>query len=77
MLHAELHKNEPDAAVAALLGVKPGALYHIRRVSGKYSQMKLKRAVDYLADLQFAVLTGKRLEGSAMHEAVLTLLNAV
>lgn len=39
--------------------------------------MKLKRAVDDLADLQFAVLTGKRLEGSAMHEAVLTLLNAV
>ena len=37
MLHALLHKDEPDAAVAALLGVKPGALYHVRRVSGAYT----------------------------------------
>ena len=76
MLHAELHKGEPDADVAALLG-KPGALYHLRRVSGKYSQVRLKKCVDYLHELQFAVLTGKRSEGSAMHDAVLTLLSSV
>lgn len=77
MLHAELHKGEPDADVAALLGIKPGALYHLRRVSGKYSQVRLKKCVDYLYELQFAVLTGKRSEGSAMHDAVLTLLSSV
>ncbi|MEE0842291.1 MAG: DNA polymerase III subunit delta [Christensenellales bacterium] len=77
MLHAELHKGEPDADVAALLGIKPGALYHLRRVSGKYSQVRLKKCVDYLHELQFAVLTGKRSEGSAMHDAVLTLLSSV
>ena len=77
MLHAELHKGEPDADVAASLGIKPGALYHLRRVSGKYSPARLKKCVDYLHELQFAVLTGKRSEGSAMHDAVLTLLSSV
>ncbi len=75
MLHALLHKDEPDAAVAALLGVKPGALYHVRRVSGAYTQVKLKKCVDRLHELQCAVLTGKRSEESAMHEAVLTLMS--
>ena len=77
MLHAELHKGEPDAEVAALLGIKPGALYHVRRVSGKYSQVRLKNCVDHLHALQFAVLTGRRGEESAMHEAVLTLMSKV
>lgn len=75
MLHALLHKDESDAAVAALLGVKPGALYHVRRVSGAYTQVKLKKCVDRLHELQCAVLTGKRSEESAMHEAVLTLMS--
>ena len=75
MLHALLHKDEPDTAVAALLGVKPGALYHVRKVSGAYTQVKLKKCVDRLHELQCAVLTGKRSEESAMHEAVLTLMS--
>lgn len=75
MLHVELQKGVPDAEIAALLGVKPGALYHIRRASANYSQMRLKKCVDYLHELQFSVLTGKRNEASALHEAVLTLLN--
>lgn len=77
MLHAELHRGEPDAEVAALLGIKPGALYHLRKASSAYSQVKLKKCVDGLHALQFAVLTGKRNESSAMHEAVLTLLGSV
>lgn len=77
MLHAELHKGEPDASVAAALGIKPGALYHLRRVSGKYTQMRLKKCADYLHGLQFDVLTGRRTENSAMHDALLTLLNPV
>ena len=75
MLHVELHKNTPDAALAEMLGVKPGALYHIRRISQNYTQMRLKKCVDFLHGLQFAVLTGKRTETGALHEAVLTLLN--
>lgn len=75
MLHAELNRGMPDAELAALLGVKPGALYHIRRVSGRYTQVKLKKCVDMLHGLQFDVLTGRRGEISALHEAVITLLN--
>lgn len=75
MLHVELQKGMPDNELAALLGVKTGALYHLRRVSGSYSQVRLKKCVDYIHELQFSVLTGKRNETSALHEAVLTLLN--
>lgn len=77
MLHSELHKGEPDAEVAALLGVKPGAMYHVRKVSGKYKQVQLKKCVDRLHALQYAVLTGRRSEESAMHDAVLMLMAQV
>lgn len=75
MLHAELNKGGSDAELASLLGVKQGALYHIRRASGRYSQVKLKKCVDMLQGLQFDVLTGRRAEASALHEAVITLLD--
>lgn len=77
MLHVELHKDEPPEKVAALLGVKPGALYHVKKASSSYSQVKLKKCVDYLHSLQCAVLTGRRTEESAMHDAVLTLMSQV
>ena len=56
-----------------ILDVK--ALYHVRRVSKNYTQMRLKQAVDYLHGLQYSILSGKRLEHTAVHDAVLTLLN--
>ncbi|MEG1663565.1 MAG: hypothetical protein RR338_06215, partial [Clostridia bacterium] len=75
MLHVEVHKNDTDADLAELLGVKSGALYHIKKVSKNYSQVRLKKCVDFLHEMQCAVLSGKRQEATALHEAILTLLN--
>jgi len=74
MLHAELNKGLSNDALGSLLGIKGGAVYHLRQVSGGYSQMKLKKCVDYLHGLQFDVLSGRRTENSALGEAVLELL---
>lgn len=75
MLHAELNKGMSNEDIAKLLGMKsPGAVYFLRKVSSTYSQMRLKRCVDYLHNLQFDVLSGARNDMSAIHEAVLQLL---
>ncbi len=74
MLHAELNKGLSNDDLAKLLGMKSGAVYFLRKVSSNYSQMRLKKCVDYLHSLQFDVLTGKRGDVSAIHEAILQLL---
>lgn len=74
MLHAELNKGMSNDDLAKLLGMKSGAVYFLRKTSANYSQMRLKRCVDYLHSLQFDVLTGKRGDLSAIHEAILQLL---
>lgn len=75
MLHAELHKTDDESVLTGLLGVSSGALYHLKRVSKNYTQLRLKKCVDYLHELQFAIRSGKKNEVTALHEAVLTLLN--
>ena len=75
MLHAELHKNEDNDRVASLLGISDKQLYHVKRVSKNYTQVRLKQAVDYLHNLQYAIRSGKRIDTTAVHDAVLTLLN--
>ena len=74
MLHAELNKTKTNDEVGQMLGMKGGAVYYLRKTSSKYSQVRLKKCVDYLHDLQFDVLSGKRLVVSALQEAVLQLL---
>lgn len=74
MLHAELNKGMSNEDLAKLLGMKSGAVYFLRKVSSSYSQVRLKRCVDYLHDLQFDVLCGARNENSASQEAILQLL---
>ncbi len=75
MLHAELHKNDDNAQVASMLGISDKQLYHVKRVSKNYTQVRLKQAVDYLHNLQYAIRSGKRIDTTAVHDAVLTLLN--
>jgi DNA polymerase III delta subunit len=75
MLHAELHKTDDAEVLAPMLEISSKQLYHVRRVSKNYTQMRLKQAVDYLHNLQYAIVSGKRLEHTAVHDAVLTLLN--
>ncbi len=74
MLQVELHKNDTDQRLAELLGVKPFAVYHIRNVSKNYSQIRLKKCVDYLHGLQFGILQGVQSEANASKDAVITLL---
>ncbi len=74
MLHAQLNKELSNDDLAKLLGMKSGAVYFLRKTSSNYSQMRLKRCVDYLHSLQFEVLSGKRGDLSAIHEAILQLL---
>lgn len=74
MLHAELNKGLSNDDLGNLLGMKGGAVYHLRKVSCGYSQMRLKRSVDYLHSLQVDVLSGRRTESSALQQAVLELL---
>ena len=74
MLHAELNKNLPNDEIAKLLGMKSGAVYFLRKVSSGYTQMRLKKCVDYLHGLQYDVLSGKRNDVSAIHEAIIQLL---
>ena len=74
MLHAELNKDKSNDEVGQMLGMKGGAVYYLRKTSSKYSQVRLKKCVDYLHSLQCDVLSGKRLEASALQEAVLQLL---
>jgi DNA polymerase III delta subunit len=75
MLHAELHKNHEDKELASLLKVKPGALYHLRRAGKNYTQQRLKKCVDYLHEMSYLVVQGKRNERTAVQDAVITLLN--
>lgn len=74
MLHAELNKSLSNVDISNLLGMKESAVYHLRKVSCGYSQMRLKRSVDYLHSLQCDVLSGRRTENSALQDAVLELL---
>lgn len=75
MLHAELNKDMSNEQLASYLNMKGGAVYYLRKASGGYSQVRLKKSVDCLHGLQYDVLSGRRLEGSALHEAVLELLS--
>ncbi len=74
MLHAELNKNLTNEELGKLLGMKSGAVYFLRKTSSGYSQVRLKKCVDYLHSLQCDVLTGARNDVSAIHEAILQLL---
>lgn len=75
MLHASLNKDLSNDDLARLLGMsKSGAVYYLKQVASNYSQMRLKKSVDYLHALQYDVLMGKRNETSAVHEAVLQLI---
>ncbi len=74
MLHAELAKGLSNDEVGALLAMNPKAVYHLRKVSSTYSQVRLKKSLDCLHALQCDVLSGKRNESSALQQAMFELL---
>lgn len=75
MLHTTLYKGD-DKQLCTLLEVSDGQLYHLRRVAKNYTQVRLKKCVDYLHELYYAIISGRRADESALHDAILTLLNA-
>ncbi len=74
MLHAELGKGLGNDELAGLLSMSGGAVYHMRKVSSTYSQVRLKRSVDCLHALQCDVLSGRRNESTALTQAMFELL---
>lgn len=76
LLHVALNKDMSNDELAKHLGLNSaGAVFYLKKASANYTQMKLKKSVDYLHNLQFDVLSGKRNENSAVHEAILNLLS--
>ena len=74
MLHAELGKGLSNEEIGGLLAMSGGAVYHLRKVSSTYSQVRLKKSVDCLHALQCDVLSGKRSETTALQQAMFELL---
>ncbi len=74
MLHAELNKNKTNDELAELFGMKSGAVYYLKKTSQNYSQVRLKKCVDYLHKLQVDILTSQQKQDSVLHAAILQLL---
>ncbi len=74
VLHVALNKEMGNAELAKLLETSPGAVHYLREEAASHSQLRLKSRVDYLNAVQFAVMSGKQYEASALHDVVLTLL---
>ncbi len=75
LLHLSLNRSRTNDEMAVLLGVKPGAIHFMKRTLENYSQVRLKKSVDYLHRKQFDIVSGRCSEQNAAHEAVLELLN--
>ncbi|MCQ2409047.1 MAG: DNA polymerase III subunit delta [Clostridia bacterium] len=75
-LHISLNSSMSNDELGSYLGMKGGAVYYARPIAEKYSQVKLKKCVDYLHALQIDIVSGKRNEDSAVQEAVLAMINS-
>jgi len=74
MFHTLLNKDKPNDVIAQTLGVRVGMVFYLKKSASNYTPARLKKCVDLLHSLQYDVLSGKRNEGTAIHEAVLELL---
>lgn len=75
-LHISLNSSMSNDEIGSYLGMKGGAIYYARQISEKYSQVKLKKCMDYLHNIQFDIVYGKRNEESAVQEAVIAMINS-
>lgn len=77
LLFVSLNKNEAAADIMRFLGIrKEGELYHLRMAANNYSQVQLKRSVDYLHDAQCSVLSGRLGDETALNMAIGRLLTS-
>ena len=74
MFFSRVNKDMRNDELAQALGIKAGAVYYLRKTAENYSPVRLKKCVEFLHSLLYDVLSGKRLEASAVQEAVLGLL---
>lgn len=53
LLSVNLAKEESSKEIANILSVREGAVYHLRSAAKNYSQVRLKKIVEMLSDIQF------------------------
>jgi len=75
MLHSELNKTMSNDELGKYINLSGGAVYYLRKVSSNYTQVKLKKCVDYLHEIQCGLREGIYAEEAALHNVVLSMLN--
>ena len=74
MLHCSLHAKDTDEEIQNMLGISKGQVYYVRKNIKEYTQLRLKKSVDTIHNLQTAVLSGEKEANGALYEGVLSLL---
>jgi DNA polymerase-3 subunit delta len=74
LLHINLSKEESVEEIAKILGVKSGAVYHLKKIAKNYSQIKLKNIVEMLSEMQFKIVSESVEPKFALQNAVATLM---
>ncbi|MDD4839331.1 MAG: DNA polymerase III subunit delta [Clostridia bacterium] len=74
MLHINLSKEESVEELAKILGVQTGAVFRLKRVAKNYTQIKLKKIVEMLAEMQYKIVSESVDGNFALQNAVATLM---
>ena len=74
LLSVSLDSTTSPEILAEMLGVKPFAVKQYKSQAKNFSQVQLKKTVDYLEDTYEDVLKGKYSETSALKNAVINLI---
>lgn len=74
LLAVSLAKEESTSEIARLLSVKEGAVFHLKTAAKNYSQVRLKKIVETLCDIQFKSLSESVDSRISMMDAVAMLM---
>lgn len=74
LLHTSLLKNSNNNEIASFLEIKPGAVYILRNISKKYTQLKLKKIVELLEEMQYSIVRDSADGEYMLKNAVATLM---
>lgn len=74
LFHVRISRTS-EAEIASSFGVKTFALSHLRTQAKKYSPVKLKKILDYLADSDYRIKTGQINSAIALENVILTILS--
>lgn len=74
MLHINLSKEESVDELAKVLGIQSGAVFRLKRIAKNYSQIKLKKIVEMLAEMQYKIVSESVDGNFSLQNAVATLM---